>query len=183
MHRCPACDYELGPLPGVPAEPFGAFTAEVRCPECAFEVPTGARVLSGSTTEVGVQALTGRRRLWQIAIAAQGSMRDALSLTDQAIAHGGGKVAAATVSEMLGYVEREQLRALLDALLAADASGVLAAIDALATQGTDCERVLAEVLIELHRIALVQAVPASLESIHGERDRITAWAEIGRAHV
>ena len=126
---------------------------------------------------LAAEGLDGEREgLWQIAIAAQGSMRDALSLTDQAIAHGGGKVAATTVSEMLGYVEREQLRALLDALLAADASGVLAAIDALAAQGTDCERVLAEVLVELHRIALVQAVPAAVDAIHGERARIAAWA-------
>ena len=126
---------------------------------------------------LAAEGLDGEREgLWQIAIAAQGSMRDALSLTDQAIAHGGGKVAATTVSEMLGYVEREQLRALLDALLAADASGVLAAIDALAGQGADCERVLAEVLVELHRIALVQAVPAAVDAIHGERDRIAVWA-------
>ena len=63
MHRCPACDYELGPLPGVPEEPFGAFTAEVRCPECAFTIPQGARVLSGSTTELGAQPLTVRRQI------------------------------------------------------------------------------------------------------------------------
>ena len=115
--------------------------------------------------------------LWQIAVAAQGSMRDALSLTDQAIAHGGGKVAAATVSEMLGYVEREQLRTLLDALLAADAARVLQAVEALAGQGADCERVLAELLVDLHRVALVQAVPAALESVHGDREQFARWAD------
>ena len=115
--------------------------------------------------------------LWQIAVAAQGSMRDALSLTDQAIAHGGGKVAAATVSEMLGYVEREQLRTLLDALLAADAAHVLQAVEALAAQGADCERVLAELLVDLHRVALVQAVPAALESVHGDREQFARWAD------
>ncbi len=126
---------------------------------------------------LAAEGLEGERAgLWQIAIAAQGSMRDALSLTDQAIAHGGGKVAAATVSEMLGYVEREQLRVLLDALLAADASRVLGAVESLATQGADCERVLAEVLAELHRIALVQAVPAAIESVHGDREQTQAWA-------
>jgi DNA polymerase-3 subunit gamma/tau len=126
---------------------------------------------------LAAEGLEGERAgLWQIAIAAQGSMRDALSLTDQAIAHGGGRVAAATVSEMLGYVEREQLRALLDALLAADAPRVLGAVESLATQGADCERVLAEVLAELHRIALVQAVPAAIESVHGDREQTQAWA-------
>jgi len=114
--------------------------------------------------------------LWQIAVAAQGSMRDALSLTDQAIAHGAGKVSAVTVSEMLGHVEREQLRALLDALLAADAVRVLEAVESLAAQGADCERILSEVLVELHRIALVQAVPGAIESIHGDRDQILSWA-------
>jgi DNA polymerase-3 subunit gamma/tau len=49
-------------------------------------------------------------------------------------------------------------------------------VESLATQGADCERVLAEVLAELHRIALVQAVPAAIESVHGDREQTQAWA-------
>ena len=73
--------------------------------------------------------------LLAVARAAEGSMRDALSLTDQAIAHGGGAVAAATVTEMLGYVERELLRALVDALLRASAEQVLAVVADMAASG------------------------------------------------
>jgi hypothetical protein len=69
MHRCPQCDYAYGPLPGVPAEPLGRFTATVRCPECSFEVPAGALLLVGSSSEAGAQPLTARRRWWQVMVA------------------------------------------------------------------------------------------------------------------
>ncbi len=69
MHYCLRCHYALGPLPGVPADQFGEFTADVRCPECAFEIPKGARILVGSSTEAGAQPLTSRRRMRQILLA------------------------------------------------------------------------------------------------------------------
>ena len=69
MHRCPQCDYAYGPLPGVPRDRFGRFTADVRCPECAFEVPAGALLLTGSSTAEGAQPLTVRRRSWQVLLA------------------------------------------------------------------------------------------------------------------
>jgi hypothetical protein len=69
MHRCPQCDYALGPIAGVPTDRFGPFTAAVRCPECGFEIPEGSRLLVGSVTAVGVQPLTRGRRVRQVAIA------------------------------------------------------------------------------------------------------------------
>ena len=69
MHHCLRCHYALGPLPGVPADQFGEFTADVRCPECALEIPKGARILVGSSTEAGAQPLTSRRRMRQILLA------------------------------------------------------------------------------------------------------------------
>jgi hypothetical protein len=69
VHRCPQCDYAYGPLPGVPSDRFGRFTADVRCPECAFEVPAGALLLTGSSTAEGAQPLTVRRRSWQVLLA------------------------------------------------------------------------------------------------------------------
>ncbi|MSR05382.1 MAG: hypothetical protein EXS04_07315 [Phycisphaerales bacterium] len=68
MHYCLRCHYALGPLPGVPADQLGEFTADVRCPECAFEIPQGARILVGSSTEAGAQPLTNRRRMRQILV-------------------------------------------------------------------------------------------------------------------
>ena len=69
MHRCPQCDYAYGPLPGVPSDRFGRFTADVRCPECAFEVPAGALLLTGSSAAEGAQPLTVRRRGKQVLLA------------------------------------------------------------------------------------------------------------------
>ena len=63
MHRCPQCDYAFGPLPGVPGDRFGEFTAEVRCPECSFEIPKGARLIVGSSIEAGSQPLTAMEGL------------------------------------------------------------------------------------------------------------------------
>jgi len=114
--------------------------------------------------------------LWELALAAQGSMRDALSLADQAIAHGAGVLTLLSVTEMLGYVERALLRALVDALLAADAGLALAAIAEMAVHGTDFERALAELLTVLHRIALAQMVPATLDGAHGDRRQFERWA-------
>jgi len=68
MHHCLRCHYALGPLPGVPADQFGEFTADVRCPECALEIPKGARILVGSSTEAGAQPLTSRRRLREVLV-------------------------------------------------------------------------------------------------------------------
>jgi len=66
MHRCPQCDYAYGNLPGVPADRFGAFTAAVTCPECALEVPAGARLVIGSSVEAGAQPMTRARRNRQL---------------------------------------------------------------------------------------------------------------------
>ena len=90
--------------------------------------------------------------LWELAVAAEGSMRDALSLTDQAIAYGGGSVAAAAVTEMLGYVDRELMRALVDALLRAEPADVLAA------EGVSCEVVDLRTVRPLDRDAIVGSV-------------------------
>jgi len=69
VHRCPQCDYAYGPLPGVPRDRFGEFTADVRCPECAFKIPKGARLIVGSSIEAGSQPLTARRRTAQVLLA------------------------------------------------------------------------------------------------------------------
>ena len=116
--------------------------------------------------------------LWELAVAAEGSMRDALSLTDQAIAHGAGSVATATVTEMLGYIERELLRALVEALLQASAENVLSVVADMAAHGADFERALAELLAVLHRVALAQTVPATLDAMHAERERFAHWAAL-----
>ena len=91
--------------------------------------------------------------------AADGSMRDAMSLTDQAIAFGEGQVLAADVRAMLGTLDHGQVYGVLQALLEGDARALLEAVRHPAEQGPDWGGVLAEILNVLHRVAIAR-VPA-----------------------
>lgn len=96
--------------------------------------------------------------LFRLAQAADGSMRDALSLLDQAIAFGAGEVRTDQVNNMLGTLNQTHLVALLDALHSADGAAVLATIEAMAADAPDFEEVLADLLSLLQRVAVVQQV-------------------------
>ncbi|WP_447884526.1 DNA polymerase III subunit gamma/tau [Serratia fonticola] len=104
------------------------------------------------------------RALQLLARAADGSMRDALSLTDQAIAMGQGQVTTDTVSQMLGTLDDEQPLAILEALVSADGEKVMAQVAQAASRGVDWENLLVETLALLHRIAMVQLLPAVLDN-------------------
>src|SRR5690606_23004242 len=94
-----------------------------------------------------------------VARAAEGSMRDALSLLDQVIAFGGGKLTAADTRTMLGTLDRSQVFALLDALIARDARRVIDCVSELDERAPDYREVLAELAAVLQKLALLQAVP------------------------
>jgi DNA polymerase-3 subunit gamma/tau len=96
-----------------------------------------------------------------LARAADGSLRDGLSLLDQAIAHGGGKLVAADVHAMLGTVERAKVRTLIDILAAGDGAALLEEIERIASFAPDFAQVLDELASLLHRIQLLQLVPAA----------------------
>jgi DNA polymerase-3 subunit gamma/tau len=85
-------------------------------------------------------------------------MRDALSITDQAIAFGQGAIRAADLIEMLGLVGRDAIGSLLDALAAEDAPRLLALAAELAERSADFDDVLEELIAALHRIAVAQAL-------------------------
>ncbi|WP_130834260.1 DNA polymerase III subunit gamma/tau [[Erwinia] mediterraneensis] len=102
------------------------------------------------------------RALQLLARAADGSMRDALSLTDQAIAMGQGAVNSATVSMMLGTLDDEQPLALIEALVEGDGAQVMALLNQAAARGVEWEALLVEMLRLLHRIAMLQLLPDSL---------------------
>lgn len=93
-----------------------------------------------------------------IADAAQGSMRDALSVVDQAISFGGGRVGAEDVASLLGTVRRDEVSALLDALADADRQRLFRCADELAARNTDFADVLAGMQRALHDIAMAQTV-------------------------
>lgn len=95
-----------------------------------------------------------------LARAADGSMRDGLSLLDQAIAYGGGKLAEADVRAMLGSIDQDFINLLLHSLAAGDASALMKAVADATEYGLDYEMLLKELLLMLHRIALAQADPA-----------------------
>ncbi len=112
----------------------------------------------------------------QLALAADGSMRDALSLLDQAIAFGGGQVGDAEVRDMLGGISREHLHTIVAALADGDAEALMQAGERLAEQAPDYDGVLAELISLLHQLALAQLVPGALDSVFGDPQHIQALA-------
>jgi DNA polymerase-3 subunit gamma/tau len=111
-----------------------------------------------------------------IARAAQGSLRDGLSLLDQAIAHGGGQVAEESVRAMLGAVDRSYLHAIVGAISQRDGARVLALADEMQERSLNFEAALQDLASLLHRIALVQVVPAALERQDPEHEQILSLA-------
>ncbi len=111
-----------------------------------------------------------------LARAADGSMRDGLSLLDQAIAYGGGQVTTAEMQEMLGSIDRERMLPLLQRLAEGDGEGLMAAVGQLAEQSPDFAGVLAELNTLLQRLALAQQVPAALDDTMGDREALLVLA-------
>ncbi len=106
--------------------------------------------------------------LLQIADGADGSMRDALSLLDQAIAYGAGVLKDEEVRAMLGTIDRSYVFRLLQGLASRDAQSILGTVQGLAQQGTDFTAVLADLISLLHKVALVQVAPNALDQMPDE---------------
>src|SRR5439155_752485 len=130
-----------------------------------------SRVLESEKVEFDREALA------LISRAAAGSMRDALSLLDQAIAHGGGRVAAAGVSEMLGAIDQTHLLRLLAAVAADDARAAIAVADEMQARSLSFDAALADLAGLLLRIAMAQTVPDALGEDLPERAAIVDLAE------
>ncbi len=111
-----------------------------------------------------------------LAQGAHGSMRDALSLTDQAIAYAAGKVTLEAVQGMLGALDQSYLIRVLDALASKDGAGLLAVADEMATRSLSYNAALQDLGTLLHRIALAQTVPAALPDDLPEREDIMRLA-------
>ena len=113
-----------------------------------------------------------------LAQGAHGSMRDALSLTDQAIAYAAGKVTLEAVQGMLGALDQSYLVRLLDALAANDGAGLLAVADDMAARSLSYHAALQDVGTLLHRIALAQTVPAAVPEDLPEREDVMRLAAL-----
>jgi len=115
--------------------------------------------------------------LWLLSRSADGSMRDALSLTDQAIAYGSGKITEAEVAAMLGSIDRRAVYDMLSALAEEDGKALLGAVERMSEQAPDYAAALAELLTLLHRIAIAQALPEALDNSQGDRDKVLELAQ------
>ena len=149
-----------------------------RCLQFSLKNMTPERVVEHLTHVLSVENVPFEDdALWLLGRAADGSMRDAMSLTDQAIAFGEGKVLAADVRAMLGTLDHGQVFDLLHALIQGDARALLEAVRHLAEQGPDWNGVLSEILNVFHRVAIAQALPEGVDNGHGDRDRVLALAQ------
>lgn len=116
--------------------------------------------------------------LKHIARAADGSMRDALSLLDQAIAFGSGKVIEDDVKQMLGTIEHTYIYSILSSLSERDSARLLDALKRLNEQAPDYTNVLSELLGVLYSIALLQQVPESYDEAMGDRQKLDELAAL-----
>jgi len=149
------------------------FNLRPMAPETVFEHLQ--RVLPAE----GIEAEPGALRL--IARGARGSMRDALSLTDQAIAYGAGALSEAGVREMLGAVGRAPVLALVEALAGGDGAALIAQVDALRDQGLSADGALEELANVAQQMAIEQAVPGSLLASGGDEAELAAVASLAQA--
>ena len=113
-----------------------------------------------------------------LAQGAQGSMRDALSLTDQAIAYAAGRVTLDAVQGMLGALDHSYLVGLLDALSAQDGVALLAVADDMATRSLSFSNALQDLGTLLNRIAIAQTVPAAIPNELPEREDVLRLASL-----
>ena len=111
-----------------------------------------------------------------IARAAEGSMRDALSLTDQAIAYGEGKLAGADVAEMLGTVDRGRVLDVVSAILDEDPAAVLSLVAQIAEHAPDFVSTLDELSNILHQMTIAQTVPEALDTSWPDQARVAELA-------
>lgn len=122
-----------------------------------------------------IKAEEGAIRL--LAFAAEGSLRDALSLLDQAIAYGNGDLNEADVAAMLGTLDRDVIYRLLELLAGDDAAGVLQEVARLHEFAPDYQALLADIISALQRIAIAQTLPEAIDDTFGDKEHILSLAD------
>ena len=112
-----------------------------------------------------------------LARGAEGSMRDALSLTDQAIAFGSGKLIEADVRDMLGTVDRGRVLDVVEAVVSGDATKLLEGVASIAEHAPDYGATLDELIGVFHQLTTLQLVPDSVDGVWSEAERMRDFAE------
>jgi DNA polymerase-3 subunit gamma/tau len=128
------------------------------------------KILGDESVEFEPPALTLLGR------AAAGSMRDALSLTDQAIAYGSGRLQENDVRDMLGTVDRGRVLELIARVVQGDAAEILSCVEGIAEHAPDYGATLEEIISLLHQLTLAQMVPASLSGDTSEENTLRELA-------
>lgn len=113
----------------------------------------------------------------RLATAADGSMRDALSLMDQALAFGSGALRDQEVADMLGSLEQDFLLDLLECLAQGDGAGLVNGVERLADASADFSEALADLLVILHQLTLAQTVPGVISSDRPDHERLERLSE------
>ncbi|MGH1432319.1 MAG: DNA polymerase III subunit gamma/tau [Neptuniibacter sp.] len=116
--------------------------------------------------------------LWLLARSADGSMRDAMSLTDQAIAFGAGEINERDVRSMLGTIDQRLVYKMLYALASGDAKALLSAVADLSRFSPDYNTVLGDLISVLHRIAIAQTLPEAVDNSMGDKVQVTELAGV-----
>ncbi|MDH7943183.1 DNA polymerase III subunit gamma/tau [Pseudohongiella sp. SYSU M77423] len=114
--------------------------------------------------------------LWQLARAAAGSMRDALTLLDQSISFGEGRVHTGAVTDLLGTPDHGLIFALLEALAGRDGAAITTLVANAAENNPDFERLLSHFTSVLHRLAVAQTLPDAVDNSEGDKEQITSLA-------
>lgn len=119
--------------------------------------------------------------LWQLGRAAQGSMRDALSLTDQAVAYGRGEVLECQVNDMLGTIDRGRVFKLAEILATGQVAELLIQVAAIAEHGPDYDEIVQALMQLWHKVAVAQVAPSSIDNAEGDKTAILELAGAMRA--
>ncbi len=148
-----------------------------RCLQFSLKNMTPERIVGYLKTILDKETISFEEPgLWLLGKAAEGSMRDALSLTDQSISFGEGKIIETDVASMLGTVDRGRVFKLAIALAEANAVETMALIAQMAEHAVDFNNLLADLLGLIHRIAIAQAVPDAVDNSQGDKEQVMTLA-------
>ncbi|MBY4677597.1 DNA polymerase III subunit gamma/tau [Marinobacterium arenosum] len=148
-----------------------------RCLQFNLKNMIPERIVDHLKTVLGAEQIPFEEpALWLLARSADGSMRDAMSLTDQAIAFGAGQVNEADARAMLGTIDQRLVYRMLEQLADGDCRALLETVTELAQFSPDYDTVLADLISLLHRIAIAQAVPEAVDNSLGDKAQVEALA-------
>ncbi len=150
-----------------------------RCLQFNLRPMAAETIVEHLTTILGSEGVDAEPvALKLIARAARGSMRDAQSLTDQAIAYGSGRVEEAGVRQMLGAVDRSHAIRAVEAAAARDGAGLIAAVDGLRELGLSAPGALEEMAVLLQEMAVAQAVPEAVDAVDADGEVVLRLAAL-----